>query len=75
MQADQNFKVLNMLRRLDRLERELRNHNVPAEKKMVKNFRSTIFSMSDSIDDGKDMLKNLVYINRKILQLEKEFAA
>lgn len=31
--------------------------------------------MSDSIDDGKDMLKNLVYINRKILQLEKEFAA
>ena len=74
LQADQNFKVLNMLRRLDWIERKFRNFNVPAEKKkMVEHFRSTIFSMFDAIDDNKDMLKNLIYINRKILEIEKEF--
>ena len=74
LQSDQNFKVLNMLRRLDRLERRFRNFTVPAEKRtMVIHFRNTIFSMFDAIDDDKDMLKNLIYINRKIVQLEKEF--
>lgn len=74
LQADQNFKVLNMLRRLDKLERRFRCFDVSAEKKkMVKHFRSTIFSMFDGNDDYKDMLHNLVYINRKIVLLEKEF--
>lgn len=76
LQADQNIKVLNMLRRLDGLERKFQNFNVPVEKRtMVKHFRNTIFSIFDAIDDDKDMLRNLVYINRKIIQLEKEFAA
>ncbi len=74
LRSDQNFKVLNMLRRLDMLERKFRNFDVPAEKRtMVKHFRNTIYSMFGAIDDGKDMLRNLVYINRKIHQLEKEF--
>lgn len=76
LQADQNYKVLNMMRRLDVIGRRLRNFDVPAEKRtVVTHFRKTIFSMFDSIDDGKDMLNNLIYINRKIVQIEKEFAA
>ena len=76
LRSDQNFKVLNMLRRLDRLERKFRNFNVPVEKRtIVKHFRNTIFSMFDAIDDDKNMLKNLIYINRKIVQLEKEFVS
>lgn len=75
LQSDQNFKVLNMLRRLDRLERKFKQFDVPVEnRKMVKHFRKTIFSKFDSIDDDKDMSKNLIYINQKIAQLETEFA-
>ena len=75
LQADQNFKILNMLNRLSRLEKRFRNFNVPAEKRaLVRHFRNTIFSMYDSIDEGKDMLNNLIYINRKTIQLETEYA-
>jgi hypothetical protein len=65
-----------MLRRLNKLERKFRNFDVPAEtKRTVQHFRTTIFSMFDAIDEDKDMLKNLIYINRKIIQLENQFAA
>jgi hypothetical protein len=76
LQADQNYKILNMLNRLSRLDRRFRNFDVPVEKRaLVKHFRNTIFSMYDSIDEGKDMLNNLIYINRKIVQLESEYMA
>ena len=75
LQADQNYKILNMQNRLSRLERRFRNFDVPEEKRaLIKHFRNTLFSMYDSIDEGKDMLNNLIYINRRIVQLEVEFA-
>lgn len=75
LQADQNYKILNMLNRLSRLEGRFRNFDVPGEKReLVRHFRNTIFSMYDSIDEGKDMVNNLIYINRKIIQLETEYA-
>lgn len=76
LQADQNYKILNMFNRLDRLERRFRNFDIPNEtREIVKNFRKTILCMFDGIDDGKDMRGNLIYINRRIVRIEKELAA